>query len=66
MPFDMFVYQITAASFQAIHLTPFLIVGAGPLLAMPSHVDASAGYWGYRALASHPPSANPPSTGDTN
>ncbi len=25
MPFDTFVYQIMAAGFQAIHLTPFLI-----------------------------------------
>ena len=25
MPFDTFVYQITAAGFQAIHLAPFLI-----------------------------------------
>lgn len=25
MPFDTFVYQITAAGLQAIHLTPFLI-----------------------------------------
>jgi len=25
MPFDTIVYQITTASFQAIHLAPFLI-----------------------------------------
>jgi hypothetical protein len=25
MPFDTFVYQITAAGFQAMHLTPILI-----------------------------------------
>jgi hypothetical protein len=25
MPFDTFVYQITAAGFQAIHVAPFLI-----------------------------------------
>ncbi len=25
MPFDTFVYQITAAGFQVIHLAPFLI-----------------------------------------
>lgn len=25
MPFDTFVYQITAAGFLAIHLAPFLI-----------------------------------------
>ena len=25
MPFDTFVYQLTTAGFQAIHLTPFLM-----------------------------------------
>ena len=40
--------------------------GAGPLISVLFLVDASAGYWGYRALAHHASGASPLSTRITN